>query len=57
MLELFDYESFDTCEACLLGKMTTTPFTKSGERAGDLLGLIHSDVYGPMRSSARDGSY
>ena len=23
----FDYESFDTCESCLLGKMTKTPFT------------------------------
>ena len=57
LLESFDYESFDTCESCLLGKMTKVPFTKVGERAGDLLGLIHSDVCGPMRSSARDGSY
>ena len=22
----FDYESFDTCESCLLGKMTKLPF-------------------------------
>ena len=41
LLESFDLESIDTCEACLLGKMTTTPFTKVGERASDLLGLIH----------------
>jgi hypothetical protein len=23
----FDFESFDTCESCLLEKMTKTPFT------------------------------
>ena len=25
-LESLDYESFDACEPCLLGKMTKTPF-------------------------------
>ena len=55
ILEPFYYESYDVCEACLLGKMTKSPFTRVGERASGLLGLIHSDVCGPMRSSARDG--
>ena len=36
--------------------MTKTPFTGHNERANDLLGLIHFDVYGPLSSTAR-GSY
>ena len=55
LLHSFDYESFDTCESCLLGKMTKTPFTGQSERATDLLGLIHSDVCGPLSSTARGG--
>ena len=54
-LDSFDYESFETCESCLLGKMTKTPFTGKGERASDLLGLIHTDVCGPMSIHARGG--
>ena len=29
----FDYESYDTCESCLLGKMTKLPFKGKGECA------------------------
>ncbi|KAK9028400.1 hypothetical protein V6N11_068205 [Hibiscus sabdariffa] len=32
-----------------------TPFSGKGERASDLLGLIHSDVCGPMNTQARGG--
>ena len=32
-LTSFDFESYETCEACLLGKMTKTPFTGFQERA------------------------
>ena len=35
--------------------MTKAPFIGRGESAGDLLGLIHSDVCGPMSSLARIG--
>jgi len=35
--------------------MTKTPFTGQSERASDLLGLVHTDVYGPMSSIARGG--
>src|SRR6185503_18113497 len=35
--------------------MTKSPFTGVGERASDLLGLIHTDVCGPMSSKARGG--
>jgi Reverse transcriptase (RNA-dependent DNA polymerase)/Integrase core domain len=38
-----------------MGKMTKAPFIGRGERAGDLLGLIHSDVCGPMSTLARRG--
>ena len=55
LLNSFDFESFETCESCLLGKMTKTPFTGHSKRVNDLLGLIHSDVYGPLSSTARRG--
>jgi hypothetical protein len=55
LLNSFDFESFETCESCLLGKMTKTPFAKSCERASDLLELIHTDVCGPMSTTARGG--
>ncbi|VFQ79348.1 unnamed protein product [Cuscuta campestris] len=35
--------------------MTKAPFTGHGERASDLLGLIHSDVCGPISTVARGG--
>ena len=55
LLDSFDFESFDTCESCLLGKMTKSPFIHKGERAKELLGLIHTDVCGPFSTSAREG--
>ena len=55
LLSSFDFESYETCEACLLGKMTKTPCTGFPERASDLLELIHTDVCGPMSSTARGG--
>ncbi|KAL4284909.1 hypothetical protein GQ457_16G020180 [Hibiscus cannabinus] len=35
--------------------MTKAPFSGKGERASDLLRLIHSDVCGPMNTQARGG--
>jgi hypothetical protein len=55
LLCLFDFESFDTCESYLLGKMTKATFTSQSERASDLLGLVHTNLYGPMSSIARGG--
>ncbi|KAK8593532.1 hypothetical protein V6N12_045612 [Hibiscus sabdariffa] len=55
LLDPFVFEQFDVCESCLLGKMTKAPFTGKGERESDLLGLIHSDVCGPMNTQARGG--
>ena len=35
-LERYEYELYPTCEPCLLGKMTKTPFTGKGEKAPEL---------------------
>ena len=55
LLTSFDFESSETYEACLLGKMTKTPFTGFPERALDLLELVHTDVCGPMSTTTRGG--
>ena len=55
LLESLDYESFDTCEPCLMGKMTKTPFSGTMERATNLLEIIHTDVCSPMSVDARGG--
>ena len=55
LLESLDYESLGTCEPCIMGKMTKTPFSGTMERATDLLGILHTDVCGPMSVDARGG--
>ena len=55
LIHSFGLESFETRESCLLGKMTKAPFARHSERASDLLGLIHTDVCGPISSIARGG--
>ncbi|GKC08322.1 retrotransposon protein, putative, ty1-copia subclass [Tanacetum coccineum] len=61
LLKSTDDESFDKCESCLSGKMTKKPFpySKNEEKKGgekDLLGIIHTDVCGPLRHVSRQGS-
>ena len=51
----YDYESLDTYESCLMGKMTKTSFSGHGERTSELLGLVHTDVCGPVITEARGG--
>jgi len=53
LLTSFDFESYETCESCLLGKMTKAPFKGFPERASDLLELVHTNVCGPMSTTAR----
>jgi hypothetical protein len=55
LLGSLDFDYFDTCEPCLMGKMTRTQFTKFVERAADLLGIIHTDVCGPMSVATHSG--
>ena len=54
ILNITDCESLPTCESYLFEKMTKSSFTEKNERASEVLGLIHSDVYGPMNISARE---
>ncbi|GJU11792.1 retrotransposon protein, putative, ty1-copia subclass [Tanacetum coccineum] len=49
LLKSTDDESFDQCVSCLSGKMTRKSFPHRPERATDLLGIIHTDVCGPLR--------
>ena len=53
LLEPLDYESLGTCEPCLMGKMTKTPFFGTMEQATDILEIIHTDVCDPMSVDAR----
>src|SRR3954471_17590873 len=55
LLDSLDFGSLDTCEPCLMGKMTRTPFNGTMEHAEDLLEIIHSDVCGPMNVPPRNG--
>ena len=55
LLESLNFGSLDMCEPCLMGKMTKTPFSRIMECAADLLGIIHTDVCGPMNVSTCNG--
>ncbi|CAA0810109.1 Unknown protein, partial [Striga hermonthica] len=50
-----EVEAFPTCESCLEGKMTKRVFSSKGHRSKDVLGLVHSDLCGPMSVQARGG--
>lgn len=43
------------CESCIEGKLAKRPFSAKGDRAKELLGLVHSDVCGPLNVQARGG--
>jgi hypothetical protein len=55
LLESLDYESFETCEPCLMGRMTKTLFSCTMERATDLWKIIHTNVCDPMSVEACGG--
>ena len=54
-LDPLDNVSYATCEPCLRGKLTNSPFSGTGERATELLELIHSDVCRLMSTHAIGG--
>nr|GEZ41602.1 hypothetical protein [Tanacetum cinerariifolium] len=56
LLKSMNSESFDQCVSCLSGKMTRKPFLHQTERATNLLGLIRTDVCGPLRNASRQGA-
>jgi hypothetical protein len=53
----FDFESFDTYEASLMGEITKTPFMAHPERVSDLLEIIHSDVCESISTQACGGYF
>ena len=50
-----DYEPYDTCESCLLRKMTKFTFKGKGERVSEPLDQIHTNVCVPMSTHDRGG--
>ncbi|KAJ1300248.1 hypothetical protein OPQ81_005077 [Rhizoctonia solani] len=44
-----------TCEPCLQGKQTHTPFHLSQSQASEVLELLHSDLHGPVAIEAIGG--
>ncbi|GJR41093.1 retrotransposon protein, putative, ty1-copia subclass [Tanacetum coccineum] len=56
LLKSTDDESFDQCVSCLSDKMTRKSFTYHPERATDLLGIIHTDMCGPLRHVSKQGA-
>ncbi|GJT70535.1 retrotransposon protein, putative, ty1-copia subclass [Tanacetum coccineum] len=56
LLKSTDDESFDQCVSCLSGKMTRKSFPHRPGRATDLLGIIHTDMCGPLRHVSRQGA-
>ncbi|GJV16884.1 retrotransposon protein, putative, ty1-copia subclass [Tanacetum coccineum] len=56
LLKSTDDESFDQCVSYLSGNMTRKSFLNCPKRATDLLGIIHTDMCGPLRYVSRQGA-
>ncbi|GJU35048.1 retrotransposon protein, putative, ty1-copia subclass [Tanacetum coccineum] len=56
LLKSTDDESFDQCVSFLSDKMTRKSFPHRPEWATDLLGIIHTDVCGPLRHVLKQGA-
>ncbi|GJW34177.1 hypothetical protein Tco_0054209 [Tanacetum coccineum] len=54
ILNSTDLRAFEKCVSCMSGKMARKPYTHQVKRAKDLLGLIHTDVYGPFRTEVEN---
>ena len=54
-LALLTQSRIQACESCLRRKMAKLPFVGHGERATELLALVHTDVCGPFNVQVRDG--
>lgn len=53
----YDDSNYQSCVACVEGKQTRLPFPKKTmHRSGEILGLIHSDLCGPMPQSSFGGA-
>nr|GEU32939.1 hypothetical protein [Tanacetum cinerariifolium] len=56
LLNSTDLRDFEKCASCMSRKMARKPYIHQVERAKDLLGLIHTDVCGPIRTMSRQGA-
>ncbi|GJR23557.1 retrotransposon protein, putative, ty1-copia subclass [Tanacetum coccineum] len=56
LLNSTDFRAFEKCVSCMSGKMARKPYTHQVERAKDLLGLIHTDVCGPINIMSTQGA-
>lgn len=44
------------CDICIQGKLASTPFKIRKERCEEILGIVHSDICGPMRTQSKGGA-
>jgi transposase InsO family protein len=50
-------EKLEKCTTCIKGKQTSKAFSKvKGTRARDILGIVHTDICGPMSVPSWSGS-
>nr|GEX93922.1 hypothetical protein [Tanacetum cinerariifolium] len=56
LLNSTDLRAFEKYVPCMSRKMEKKPYTHQVERAKDLLGLIHTDVCGPVKIMSRQGA-
>ena len=55
LLSPLDVTALPVCEHYLEEKITMRPFKAKGYRAKEVLDLVHTDLCGPMSTSARGG--
>nr|GEU42306.1 hypothetical protein [Tanacetum cinerariifolium] len=56
VLKSTDNEPFDQCVSCISGKMTRKTFSHKTKKVKDVLGLIHTDVCGPLGHVSKKGA-
>lgn len=45
------------CKVCLAGKLTSSPFHTRADRFSEILGIVHTDLCGPMRTKSKGARY
>ena len=60
LVDNFDYNTskqMPFCKSCVEGKLHRTPFPSAGRKRAEVpLGLVHSDVCGPLNSKSLSGA-
>lgn len=49
-------DEFPVCESCARGGIPPTPFPEGAKRSEEPLGVVHTDVRGPMRTASLGGA-